>query len=351
MASSFPLADTCQHPAPPIITGSARAICRNEAVTLTATGCIGTIIWSNGEVGNTITVQPQQTTKYTAICRARPGCISCFADVWQVAVNTSDAPVITPSSKLICANDVVTLSASNCTGTVRWADQDRGNQTTGLTWAGNLTQTTTFRAVCEQNNCVSNASTAVAVQVGTPTVPLVTVDKKEICAGQAVQLIASGCLGNIRWSDEIEGVVRTVTPAQTTRYQAVCQTGSCRSDSSEAVTVVVRSSKQRLNLITTLTNACPFQTADLSKAITGSADGALNTHYTFRTGLSPEAPVVQSPGAVQAGTYYVYSRDSAGCYTDPVAVTVTIQPCQNAIPACLSDPARVTVRLDSLDWP
>ncbi|GAB3777595.1 hypothetical protein GCM10028818_25010 [Spirosoma horti] len=58
----------------------------------------------------------------------------------------------------------------------------------------------------------------------------------------------------------------------------------------------------------------------------------------------------QSPGAVLAGTYYIFVRNSAGCYTDPVAVSVTITPCEQAVPPCLSNPATVAIRLDSLDW-
>ncbi len=92
IAGTYCVSDTCQHPEPPIITGSVRAICRGEQVTLTASGCTGSVVWSNGDTTNVITISPQQTTKYTAICRAKQGCISCFAEVWKVTVNTPDAP-------------------------------------------------------------------------------------------------------------------------------------------------------------------------------------------------------------------------------------------------------------------
>ena len=344
MASTHSPADTCQNPAPPVITGSAKAICRNQPVLLTATGCVGTVIWSNGEAGATIQVQPQQTTKYTAICRARPGCISCFAEVWKITVNTPDAPVLTTSAQVSCPNDIVTLTATNCAGIVHWPDQ-----TTGSVWTGKVEQTTTFQATCERNNCVSNPSTSLSVQVVLPTTPIIAVSKREICAGQTVQLIASGCGGTIRWTDGNEGLVRTATPNRTTTYRAICQIGSCRSDSSEALTVAVRPADQTVTVATNLNNGCPFQTADLSKAIIGN-NPALSTYYQFRTGPLLTAPPVQSPGAVLTGTYYIFGRNTEGCYTDPVAVTVQITPCQNAIPPCLSNPATVALRLDSLDW-
>jgi gliding motility-associated-like protein len=348
MAVTNPAADTCQHPDPPVITGSARAICRNESVTLTATGCAGTVIWSNGDTGNTITLKPQQTTKYTAICRAKPGCISCFADVWKITVNTPNAPTVTASAKLVCPDESVTLTASNCKGTVRWINQDGIGQDTGSVWSGKLQTTTTFRATCEQNNCVSNPSIAVAVQVAVPSTPTISANKHEICTGQPVQLSASGCIGTIRWTDGSTGVVTTVNPTKTTNYRAICQIGSCHSDSSQVVSVVVRPVDQQLNLLTTLTNTCPFQTADLSKAITNK--NGVGLRYEFRSEPAISASVVQSPGAVIAGTYYIFGRNADGCYTEPVAITVAITPCQNAIPPCLSNPASVAIQLDSLDW-
>lgn len=342
MASGQLVADTCRHPEPPVIVGSTKDICRSESVTLTATGCTGEVVWSNGEIGNKITVRPQQTTKYTAICRAKQGCISCFADVWKVTVNTPDAPVLTAASSLVCAGDVVTITAKNCAGTVRWQDQS-----TGLGWTGKLTESTVFNATCEQNNCVSNASTNMLVQVASPTVPVVSVDKAAICVGQSVQLTATNCIGKVLWSDGGEGRIRSVSPATSVSYRAVCQIGSCRSDSSLSVPVAIRPANIQVRINPTLTNACPYLTADLSKAINSSN---ANLHYLFRTGPSIETAAVQSPGAVKAGTYYVFGRNADGCYTAPNTIAVQIVSCENAIPPCLSNPATVAVRLDSVNW-
>lgn len=346
-SNTYTLADTCQHPEPPIITGSAKVICRNELVSLTATGCAGTVVWSNGDTGSTITVKPQQTTKYTAICRSKPGCISCFADVWKITVNTPEAPIVTASSKLVCPGQTVTVTAANCAGTVHWIDQNGTEQTTGKTWTTTLQTTAVFRATCEQNNCTSNPSIPRAVEVAAPQSPIVSADKRDVCVGQPIRLTASGCLGIVRWTDGAEGITRTVTPYSSIDYRAICQIGSCQSDSSQAVSINVRSANSPLNLQTNLTNNCPFQTVDLSKAIRNN-DASIQ-RYEFRSEASLLAPVVQSPGAVLAGTYYIVGRTVDGCYTNLVAVQVAIQSCQNAIPPCLSNPAFVAIRLDSLD--
>ncbi|MBD2699620.1 gliding motility-associated C-terminal domain-containing protein [Spirosoma sp. BT702] len=350
IAGIYPLADTCQNPEPPVITGSAKAICRSESVQLVATGCAGTVVWSNGEIGDNITVKPQQTTKYTAICRARPGCISCFAEVWKVTVNTPDAPIVKPASALICANDIVTLTASNCAGTVHWQNQNGDLSTSGTSWTGNVAKTTVFQATCEQNNCVSNPSKPVSIQAALPTIPTIIASQREICAGQNVTLTASGCSGSVRWSDGATGLVRNVTPYQATTYRTVCQLGSCQSDSSSITTITVRSAAQKLDVVPTLSNACPYQTADLSKAIL--ATNAVNgiTTYRFLTSPNLSATQVQSPGAVLAGTYYLAGRNAQGCFTEPTAVKVAIGNCLQAIAPCLSNPPTVAIRLDSVNW-
>ncbi|WP_018617626.1 gliding motility-associated C-terminal domain-containing protein [Spirosoma luteum] len=347
VAGSNSVSDTCQHPEPPIITGSARAICRNELVTLTASGCAGTVIWSNGDTGNVLTEKPQLTTKYTAICRAKQGCISCFAEVWKVTVSTPAAPLVTPSSRLVCPYENVTLTASNCAGTVHWLSPDGDDKISGLIWQGRLRQTTTFQATCEQNSCISNPSVIVSIQVAVPATPIIAADKRELCVGQSVQLTASGCIGSVLWTDGGKGAVRIVMPDRTTTFRAICQMGSCKSDSSAQLTVLVRKAESQPGLLTTVTNGCPFQTADLSRAI---PEGSNARSYAFRTEPLLNSTIVESPGAVLAGTYYIFGRNQDGCYTTPASVSVTITPCLNAIPPCLSNPATVAITLDSFDW-
>ena len=346
-----PISDTCQHPKPPVILGSASTICRSETVVLTATGCAGTVVWSTGETGDRISVRPQQNTTYTAICRARQGCISCFADGWKIVVNAPSIPTVTPSAALVCAGDAVTLTVDNCPGTVRWLVLGKTLSITDSPWTDRPHQTTLYQATCEQNSCISSPSVAALIQTATPITPIVSTDKNELCAGQSVRLTASGCIGAVRWSDGESGVVRTVLPNYTTTYRAICQIGSCRSDSSKAVLVTVRPAVQLQPLATTLTNGCPFQTADLSKTIFEDESApSPGYHYLFRTESRPDGPAVQSPGAVTAGTYYIFGRSTDGCYTEPVTVAVNISPCANAIPVCLSNPAALIAQLDTLNW-
>ncbi|MCK8492285.1 gliding motility-associated C-terminal domain-containing protein [Spirosoma sp. RP8] len=264
--------------------------------------------------------------------------------MWKVTVNTPEPPILTTSATTICPGNSVTLTATNCVGIVRWPDQ-----TTGSTWTGQLVQTTTFSATCEGENCVSGPSVGINVSVAEPTTPIISASVSDICAGQTSQLTASGCVGRVRWSDGGEGLVRSVSPYSTTTFRAVCQIGSCQSDSSAGQLITVRGGGKQIASSATVTNSCPFQTADLSNAI-GTTNQNSAVHYEFRTAPSLNAPLVQSPGAALSGTYYVFGRDVNGCYTEPMAVTVRIADCPNAIPPCISNPATVAVRVDTLDW-
>lgn len=334
----------CPTLTPPVIQGTTQSICRGETVQLTATGCTGTVVWSTGDTTAIITVQPQRTTRYTAVCRARKGCISCFAEVYIVTVNTPEQPIITPSTTLICPGDEVILSAQHCTGSVIWSTQTTGNQLTVTPQ-----QTTGFQAVCQKAGCSSAPSLPALVQVSVPTKPLLTADQTEVCAGQPVQLIAANCFGTVRWSDGLSGVNRLVNPLQTTTYRAVCIIGSCRSDSSDALTVHVRSSAFKPPILTLIANGCPYQTADLTRLIQDSPAASLKGNWLFKTGPSADSPTVHSPMAVEAGQYYIVFQDNSGCYSSPVAVSATITACANAIPVCISNPPRIIAWVDTMD--
>src|ERR687886_628596 len=75
IAGPHPYADTCQHPDPPVITGSAKEICRSQAVSLNATGCSGAVRWLDQSTGLTWIGRLQQTTTFQATCEQN-GCVS-----------------------------------------------------------------------------------------------------------------------------------------------------------------------------------------------------------------------------------------------------------------------------------
>ena len=340
-----PLSATCLPPNPPLISGNRTPLCRGQQTDLTASGCAGDVIWSTGERGASIRVSPHQTTRYTAVCRLPEGCVSCFADAFTVTVGTPDAPTLHTSTPVVCAGDALTITASHCAGTVTWTDPGL----TGKAIVVRPTQTTGYQATCQQENCISSPSALLIVSVAPPTTPLLRVANGQsvVCVGQPITVEVDACAGQVRWSDGGLGMRHTLVASQTLRLRAVCQVGSCQSDSSAVLTIPVQNALPTVLAQTTVQNACPFQTADLTRAIGGAFDKALT--YEFRTSADLSSPQVNSPGAVLAGVYYVTSKPDNGCYSIPVAVSALISTCTNAIAPCLSNPPLATLRLDTLD--
>jgi uncharacterized repeat protein (TIGR01451 family) len=68
-ASSAVTTITVGTPTAPVITSDVLTACAGSSVNLTATGCDGAVIWSDGQIGTTVSVKPTANTTYTAICK------------------------------------------------------------------------------------------------------------------------------------------------------------------------------------------------------------------------------------------------------------------------------------------
>ncbi|MET3129444.1 hypothetical protein ABID42_004568 [Arcicella rosea] len=213
-------------------------ITSSQKPTLTATGCTGTVTWSNGATGNSITVSPSTATTYTATCTVN-GCVSTVSNSITVSVTVTKptTPTITASNATICAGTNATLTASACTGgTLTWTDGLTGNSITV-----SPTATKTYKVVCSQNGIISDSSAAVTVTVNPkPTQPKNTVSNATICAGGSAVLSATACSGGtLTWTGGLTGASITVSPTATKSYKAICAINGCKSDSSLATTVNV----------------------------------------------------------------------------------------------------------------
>lgn len=94
--------ETCTTPSAPVILTTGTTLC---SVTLTAAGCAtGTVLWSNGAIGTSISVSTDSTIAYTARCKVGT-CVS-------VASNALTVPVLPTTWN---AMDVGSPSTSGCT--------------------------------------------------------------------------------------------------------------------------------------------------------------------------------------------------------------------------------------------
>jgi len=221
----------CTPPSAPSISANRTSICSGNEVTLSATGCDGTITWSGG--GSSV-VSPTLTTSYTATCTVN-GCTSGSSSPVEINIVTPSNPSVTLSKSTITAGETVSVSASCNTGNLVWTAPNNfsGGDVT-------LNSTTTYSAKCTiYNGCESpvDSKTVTVNPVGCtkPSAPTVGEDLT-ICNGQSATLSASGCDGGtINWPNGSQ----TVTPNETNYYTVTCSKDGCTSDASNRIMVTV----------------------------------------------------------------------------------------------------------------
>jgi hypothetical protein len=177
-------------PSTPTITApNSKVVCAPSTLTLTASGCGGTIRWSNGSSGTSLILSSVGTYSITATC-TEGSCTSApsSAVTGLEIVTQPSAPTITaPNSKVVCAPSTLTLTASGCGGIVNWSN---GGSGTSLTLSSVGTYSIT--ATCTVGSCTSNASTAVTGLeiIALPVASASNTGPYNI--GQTIELSASG---------------------------------------------------------------------------------------------------------------------------------------------------------------
>ncbi|PWK18768.1 putative repeat protein (TIGR01451 family)/gliding motility-associated-like protein [Arcicella aurantiaca] len=172
-------------PSVPTISCATSTICAGSSVTLVASGCEGTVKWSDGQTGTIITTAPTKTVDYTATCTIGT-CTSAPSSVATVNVGNPPAPHITCNATSICQGIQITLTASGCDGTVIWNDGQVGNVITAKPNA-----TTKYTAICKLDKCESGKSNEVTVTVGAGLSTPKTKNLTNVCPFLTVDL-ASG---------------------------------------------------------------------------------------------------------------------------------------------------------------
>lgn len=77
----------------PTVTTASQTVCRGTVVTLTAINCVNDVIWSDGSIGASVKVTPQNTTTYTAVCRF-DGCPSAASNAAMITVSDCANPSV-----------------------------------------------------------------------------------------------------------------------------------------------------------------------------------------------------------------------------------------------------------------
>ncbi|GAB3563622.1 hypothetical protein GCM10027578_07670 [Spirosoma luteolum] len=226
-------------PVAPTLTASADSVCAGTKVTLTASGCVGTVIWSNQQQGNSITVTPDANISYFAQCKFRE-CLSDRSEALPITIVTPSAPIVKADKLLLCSGERLTLSAEGCTGgTVKWYGADVFGSTVTIL----PTETKEYYATCRQGSCESTASNKVRVTVNSTAgaAPQISASNTTVCNGGVISLTATGCSGTVLWSDGQTGSVVSVTATtNNSSFYAVCKVGAtCASGRSNVINATV----------------------------------------------------------------------------------------------------------------
>lgn len=230
------LLPVCDDAVAPTISTEKQISCSGQAVILKATGCNGTIVWSNQKTGISLTDFPTKTTTYTAYCKQET-CKSNNSNALTVEVNVPQVPIINSSQKIICLGQSATLTAVGCPAEdLLWSNGMKGSE---ITVSPKLT--TRYTATCRVNNCYSCFANEVEVKVRGNEVLQLSASKAIVCPGENVILSVVGQAdGKILWSNGASGKDISINPVSTTTYSAKVEyEDGCTSINSTDISVQV----------------------------------------------------------------------------------------------------------------
>ncbi|WP_341226129.1 T9SS type A sorting domain-containing protein [uncultured Arcticibacterium sp.] len=310
-------------PTAPTITAGNTQICQGNSTKLTATGCSGTINWSSGDTGSSVTVSPAVNTDYTATCtNTTTSCVSTNSNTITVTVVSSSGVTISIDKNTICNGETVNLLMSNCSGTISWFEVGNvvpiGN-TASLSQSPS--STTAYNALCDASQaayCSSSGSNIDVIVNNVPSAPSISITgNSTICTGETTTLEATGCSGTVSWSNSQTGTSITVSPSVSpTTYTATCTENGCTSPSSTGVDVAVNPIPDAPSGISSV-NICSGDSSPLN----GMCSGTSTLTWYEEDALTNLVTLPVSP--TSNTTYYGVCSEN-GCSSAPSSINVNV---------------------------
>ncbi len=315
---------------PPVLSSDKSSLCgvpggeNTEEVTLTASGCAGTILWSTGSTGDTLTVTPLITDTYTAVCQSG-GCVSAESNAIEISVSLPPASpaisILYGADSVKCAGDttLITLNVDNCEGTLSWST---GDSTENI--SVNPLITTTYIAFC--TNICGTASDTLTIFVTEAELDIsLTAVSEIVCSGDTIQITATGGIG-YAWtgpdsfvSSDSVIVITAASSINAGKYKVtVTNAGGCYA--SDSVNIAVKDFPE---ILLDGDTVCKGDTIRLyaSGGLTYSWSGP----DSFSSALA--SPVIPDAALTDSGYYQVIVTDSSGCSVkDSAYVQVNVPP-------------------------
>jgi large repetitive protein len=310
--------------APPTIASSSPTVCAGGSVTLTATGCTGTVTWSNAVIGASIEVVPASpSSSYTATCKQLTCTSGNSNTVTVTTTGAPTAPSITANKTSICAGESVVLTANGCAGTVNWS-----NSQTGASITVSPVATSNYTATCSTGSCMSPISNMITVNVGSLSAPTITASNENTCGGEPVTLTVGNCTSGILWSNNQTTASITVTPTATTTYSVTCGTGTCAGTASKAINVgglgqtpTLTASKTSICVGDSVTFTATSCSGTLTWSLTSNTTTVLGTGNTLK--VKPITTTSYTATCATGTGCKGYATISATVAAQPIAPVVT----------------------------
>jgi Ig-like domain CHU_C associated len=240
-------------------TGAASSITWHDAATA------GTQVGTGTEFIPTNTAVGTYTYYAQANCTGLADCANSIRKATTLTITPAPcntiAGAVTADAMVCSGTNSGTLTLAGHTGTIlRWESSTDNfatstviSNTTTTQNYNNLTQTTKYRAVVKDGTCTESNSTPATITVSNTTVAGAVTADATVCTGSnSGTLTLAGYTGGIlRWESSIDNFVTIVTIAnttttqnylnlaQTTKYRAVVQNGTCTAGNSSPATITV----------------------------------------------------------------------------------------------------------------
>ena len=218
-------------------------ICEGQPVTIETEGTEGRYNWSNGELGESITVTPTDGETYSVTITSDGNCN------WEDEITFSSFEGASlGDDKSVCVGQEVELTLEGVYDSVLWEDSS-----TNDTYMVTPTQTTTYSVTTTFNGCEGvdeitiNVSDNLSVDLG---------DDVSVCNGELVQL-STNAIGTYLWSNGQRTPSIFVSPNESTTYSVTVTSGTC-SDSDEVTVNIVNDCMIDLSLDKSANDKAPF---------------------------------------------------------------------------------------------
>jgi hypothetical protein len=286
--------------------GDDQTIYEGESITLTASG--GTsFLWSTGEMSQSITVSPAETTSYSVTVSDN----GCSSEPDEITVTVIPTPIEANAGQdvSICQGESTVLTASGGSNYV-WSTGETSQSITV-----NPGSTTTYTVTVSEGNATDSDSVVVIVN------PIPTANAGvdvTINEGESTTLTASGG-SSYEWSTGETTQSIIVSPAQTTTYSVIVFNNNCESDPDDILVTVIPNN--------TSINASAGQDVSICQGESTVLTASGGSDYVWSTGETSQSITV-NPGSTT--TYTVTVSEGNSSDSDSVVVIVNPIPTANA---------------------